>query len=73
MHKLTLSRRRNHTHDYWESSTPGGYSNRPRTYDWWINPVDRPESVRCGRDNMAWAKETEVLKVYVPSPVLNEA
>lgn len=54
---------RNHTHGYWEESTPGGYSNRPRDYTWWIAPSDRPESMRCGRDNMAWANQTEILSV----------
>ncbi|KAH7125480.1 hypothetical protein B0J11DRAFT_506313 [Dendryphion nanum] len=54
---------RNHTDGYWEDKTPGGYSNRAREYTWWVVPSDRPESMRCGRDNMAWANKTEVLNV----------
>jgi hypothetical protein len=61
---LTVSQCRNHTAIYYEEHTPGGYSdNTPRDYQWWIHPLDRPESMRCNRDNMAWANNTEVLNV----------
>ncbi|KAF2869913.1 glycoside hydrolase [Massariosphaeria phaeospora] len=54
---------RNKTDNYWEADTPGGYSNRPRDWNWWTAPTDKPESMRCGRDNMAWANQTDVLSV----------
>ncbi|KAM7218615.1 Glycosyl hydrolase family 61 domain containing protein [Rhypophila decipiens] len=50
----------------------GPYLELPRSdtnYHWrgWNAPTyagtDRPESSRCGRDNMAWAAQTDVLKV----------
>ena len=55
---------RNKTDGYVEPSTPG-YSWNDRSWSWWTVPSDRPESMRCGRDNMAWANKTDVLTVYV--------
>ncbi|ORY08473.1 glycosyl hydrolase family 61-domain-containing protein [Clohesyomyces aquaticus] len=35
-----------------------------RYYNWPTYSIDRPESIRCGRDNMAHASSTEVLTVH---------
>ncbi|KAF2263084.1 hypothetical protein CC78DRAFT_605021 [Lojkania enalia] len=56
------ARIRNKTNNFYEPST--NYAGMPeRGYN---NPTfftDYPESVRCGRDNMAWATKTDVLKI----------
>ncbi|KAF2121249.1 glycosyl hydrolase family 61-domain-containing protein [Lophiotrema nucula] len=62
--KTPLQGIRNNTADFWEDHTIYGVSPfHLRTY---MEPTfygDFPESLRCGRDNMAWANGTEVLTI----------
>ncbi|CAG9988149.1 unnamed protein product [Clonostachys byssicola] len=53
---------RNKTEPFEERSTPNT-NNNERLYNFPTFVSDYPESVRCGRDNMAHAANTEVLRV----------
>lgn len=52
---------RNHTAPYEE--LPTAHLNGFREWQFPTYPTDFPESIRCGRDNQAWADQTETLKV----------
>lgn len=53
--------RSNNTADFHEG--PGTSFGGVRDWNYPTYPTDHPNSVRCGRDNLKWAPETEVLKV----------
>ena len=48
----------------WEEK-PVGKDNGLRLWSWPTFPSDSPTSVRCGRNSLAWANATDVLKVKV--------